>query len=53
MEAEDLSHRIFTEDAIAETPQYDFDMIKISVSPKHVQLPTQKEDLKGIVDSMQ
>ena len=46
--AEDLSSRVLTADAISEATQYNFNIENLTVTTKHVRLPSNDEDLTGI-----
>ena len=48
MGAENLITRILTSDAILEVRQYNFEMEKITVHPRHVTLPNNENESKGI-----
>ena len=41
--------RVITADAIYKVSQYDFDMDKLAVYPKHVTLPNNKNESTGII----
>ena len=41
--------RVLTADAISEVSQYDFDMEKMTVFPKHFKLPSNEKKSKGII----
>ena len=48
MGAQDLLSIVLTPDAISEVSQYKSRMESLYVSPKHVKLPPQKDNLKVI-----
>ena len=48
MGAQDLIHRVLTTHAIMEVSRYDFDMSSLIVTPKHVKLSYQEEELRCI-----
>ena len=45
---EDLFYWVLTSDAISEVSQHDFNMEELTVSPKQVKLPRNKDNFKGI-----
>ena len=45
---ENLSYLVFTSDAISEVSQHEFNMEELTVSPKQVKLPRNKDNFKGI-----
>ena len=46
--AGDLSSRVLTSEAISESGQYNSNMEYLTVFPKHIKLPSNKEYCKGI-----
>ena len=48
MGEEDIIARVLTSNAVSEASQYNFDMEKISVTPKNIKLPNDEDNHKGI-----
>ena len=49
MGAQYILSRVITSNKILQVLQYECQTESLTVAPKHVKLPTQKEDIKGIV----
>ena len=43
-----ISYQVLTSDTISQVSQYEFNMEKLTVSPKHVKLPRSEEYCRGI-----
>ena len=48
MVATDLSYRVPTSNVIYKVIKYDLDMVEPTVFPKHVKLPSNEDDCRGI-----